>query len=73
MENVEAVEDRCEELQSCLQGGKEAEEVGHMREELVDMEVEEETRRKESFKQIQRSRERKVRVGFFFDKKKTLS
>jgi len=43
-----------------LEGSKQAKETGRVLEETVNMEVEEEMKRKESAKQIQRSRERKA-------------
>jgi len=60
VENTKSLEGRCEELQRCLEGSKQAKETGRVLEETVNMEVEEEMKRKESAKQIQRSRERKA-------------
>ena len=59
MENVETVEERCMDLQMCLECTQDTVEVGLM-EQVEEREENEETRRKESIKQIQINRERKV-------------
>jgi len=59
MENVETVEERCMDLQMCLECTQDTVEVGLM-EQVEEREENEETRRKESIKQIQINRERKA-------------
>ena len=61
VENVDTVEDRCMELQRCLEQARDDEQGEMMREEVVETEGDSEIRRKESVKQIQINRERKVR------------
>ena len=61
VENVDTVEDRCMELQRCLEQARDAAQGEMMREDVVETEGDSEIRRKESVKQIQINRERKVR------------
>ena len=61
LENMDTVEDRCMELQRCLEQVRDAGQGEMMREEVVETEGDSEIRRKESVKQIQSNRERKVR------------
>ena len=61
LENMDTVEDRCMELQKCLEQVRDSAQGEMMREEVVETEGDSEIRRKESVKQIQINRERKVR------------
>ena len=61
VENVDTVEDRCMELKRCLEQARDAAQGEMMREDVVETEGDSEIRRKESVKQIQINRERKVR------------
>jgi hypothetical protein len=64
LENMDTVEDRCMELQRCLEQVRDAGQGEMMREEVVETEGDSEIRRKESVKQIQINRERKVRTDY---------
>ena len=64
LENMDTVEDRCMELQRCLEQVRDAGQGEMVREEVVETEGDSEIRRKESVKQIQINRERKVRSDY---------
>ena len=57
---MEAGDNRCMELKRCLERTKDRDEVELVMEEVVDRNVDEEIMRKDSDKQIQISRERKI-------------
>ena len=61
---MDTVEDRCMELQRCLEQVRDAGQGEMVREEVVETEGDSEIRRKESVKQIQINRERKVRSDY---------